>query len=184
MRGKVSHWCMWPGGRKTKRVKVGAQKNKCRRKGKLVAVIWQRRGLRGGWRKREGKKKVPERLSLLVLAAVAPAVHGGCGAEQPIHPAHQGRTQHRKTGRKRGYSSWMHCLSVWRSARHKQSNTTVRERERAEEEIEGDGHHPVKTVKHIKITKTYGPGPGIVAGPYVNNDYLHFAILFCPPLKT
>lgn len=60
----------------------------------------------------------------------------------------------------------------------------MRERERAEEEIEGDGHHPVKTVKHIKITKTYGPGPGIVAGPYVNNDYLHFAILFCPPLKT
>lgn len=144
-----------------KRVKVGAQNNKCRRKGKLVAVIWQRRGLRGGRRKREGEKKVPERLSLLVLAAVAPAVHGGCGAEQPIHPAHQGRTQHRKTGRKRGYSSWMHCLSVWRSARHKQSNTTVRERERAEEEIEGDGHHPVKTVKHIKITKTYGPGPGI-----------------------
>lgn len=56
-----------------------------------------------------GKKK---RLSLLVLAAVAPAVHGGCGAERPIHPAHQGRMQHRKTGRKRGYSSWTHCLSV------------------------------------------------------------------------
>lgn len=66
----------------------------------------------GGSEEERGKKKVPERLSLLVLAAVAPAVHGGCGAEQPIHPAHQGRTQHRKTGRKRGYSSWMHCLSV------------------------------------------------------------------------
>lgn len=53
----------------------------------------------------QGRKKSPQkRLSLLVLVAVAPTAHGGRGAEQPIHRAHQGRTQHRKTGRKRGYS--------------------------------------------------------------------------------
>lgn len=103
-----------------------------------VSVIWQaesstrrrRRGRRRGWDVNWGEKKAPERLSLLVLAAVAPAAHGGCGAERPIHPAHQGRTRHRKTGRKRGYSSWTHCLSVWRPGLSNQTALWDRGRER------------------------------------------------------
>lgn len=47
-----------------KRVKVGAQKNKCRRKGKLVAVIWQRRGLRGGSEEEREEKKRSQNGSL------------------------------------------------------------------------------------------------------------------------
>lgn len=89
-----------------------------------------RGGVNWGWRP-------PERLSLLVLAAVAPAAHGGCGAGRPIHPAHQGRTQHRKTGRKRGHSSRTHCLSDWRPG---WSNATALcERGRGEEVQDGDG---------------------------------------------
>lgn len=119
------HRLIRPINKKTKKLRSGAEKDKNKKHGErlficpAVPVIWQHRVAGGGGRRGGGgdvnwgkKKKAPERLSLLVLAAVAPAAHGGCGAERPIHPAHQGRTQHRKTGRKRGYSSWAHCLSV------------------------------------------------------------------------
>lgn len=66
----------------------------------------------GGWDMNWKERLGGGQLSLLVLATVAPAVHGVVGQERLIHPAHQGRTQHRKTGRKQGYSLWKHCLSV------------------------------------------------------------------------
>lgn len=93
------------------------KKNKTRSLSDLASRESCRRRRRRGCELEVAKKKKgggPERPSLLVLAAVAPAAHGGCGAERPIHPAHQGRTRHRKTGRKRGYSSRAHCLSDWR----------------------------------------------------------------------